>query len=375
MGNSGMVERRSILAKAINFYIPAGRWALRMIRWIWVPFLLSAWALAQPLTSNLAEKWRASGEYFTWQSPQGRDVKIFYVCTGGAAKPAILMLHGFPTSSFDFYLLIEKLQPDFRICTFDFPGYGLSDKPATGYRYTVQEDAEIARYFILNVAKFNKFALFSHDRGDSVALAFLELNEKSDPGFRITHQFITNGNIYLPLAKLMEFQERLLDPSTSAAALKQVTPPLLAAKLGASLYTPPLKPSDPEVRALASFFAFQSGTDVLPATIQYLNERKQFEDEWLQALSRSSIPATVVWGIHDMAAPVRVADYSWKAVLESRKAPADFWLMPCGNHYVQHDQPSELAHIVRLELTGKPPDAPSNLSSDPCSPVLIAHHE
>jgi pimeloyl-ACP methyl ester carboxylesterase len=49
---------------------------------------------------------------------------------GDTAKPAILMLHGFPTSSFDYHLLIEKLQPDFRICTFDFPGYGLSDKPA-----------------------------------------------------------------------------------------------------------------------------------------------------------------------------------------------------------------------------------------------------
>jgi hypothetical protein len=85
--------------------------ALRMTRWIWIPFLLAAWAFARPLMSNLAEKWRASGKYFAWQSPQGRDVKIFYVCTGDTAKPAILMLHGFPTSSFDFHLLIGKLQP------------------------------------------------------------------------------------------------------------------------------------------------------------------------------------------------------------------------------------------------------------------------
>ncbi len=375
MGNSGMVERRSISAKLINAYIPVVGWALRIAFLIPIPFLFSTGAIAQPLTSNLAEKWRTSGEYFTWQSPQGHDVKIFYVCTGDTAKPAILMLHGFPTSSFDYYPLIEKLRPDFRICTFDFPGYGLSDKPATGYRYSVREDAEITRHFVLNIAKFNQFALVSHDRGDSVALAFLELNEKSDSGFRITHQFITNGNIYLPLAKLMEFQERLLDPSTSAAAAKQATPPLFAAKLGASLYTPPLKPSDPEVHALASFFAFQSGTDILPTTIQYLNERKQFEDEWLQALSRSSIPVTVAWGIHDMAAPVRVADYAWNTVLEPRKAPADFWLMPCSNHYVQHDQPGELARIVRLELTGEPPDGPSNLSSDRCAPVLIAQHK
>jgi len=66
-------------------------------------------------------------------------------------------------------------------------------------------------------------ALFSHDRGDSVALAFLELMEKSDSRVHITRQFITNGNIYLPLANLTEFQKRLLDPSTSAAALKQTS--------------------------------------------------------------------------------------------------------------------------------------------------------
>jgi pimeloyl-ACP methyl ester carboxylesterase len=359
--------------------VVSSRKALRMTRWI--PFLLgiplppAVGAFAQqPLASDLAEKWRASGEYFTWQS-QGRDLKIFYACIGDTAKPAILMLHGFPTSSFDFHLLIQKLQPDFRFCTFDFPGYGLSDKPAAGYRYSLREDAEITRYFILNIAKLKEFALLSHDRGDSVALAFLELIEKSDSGVRITHQFITNGNLYMPLANLMEIQERLLDPSTSAAALKQVSPPLLAAKLGASLYTPPLEPADPEVRALASFFAYQSGTDVLPATIQYLNERKQFENEFLQTLARSSIPVTVAWGIHDVVAPVRVADYAWKTVLESRKAPADLWLMPCSSHYVQHDQPGELARIIRLEIMGEPPAAPANLSSDPCSPLLAAYHE
>jgi pimeloyl-ACP methyl ester carboxylesterase len=89
-------------------------------------------------------------------------------------------------------------------------------------------------------------------------------------------------------------------------------------------------------------------------------------------LRHSSIPVTVAWGIHDVAAPVRVADYAWKTALESRTAPADFWLMPCGNHYIQHDQPGELARVVRLELTGKLPAAPANLSSDRCSAVLVA---
>jgi hypothetical protein len=48
--------------------------------------------------------------------------------------------------------------------------------------------------------------------------------------------------------------------------------------MGASFYTPPLESTDPQFRALASFFAYLSGIDVLPATIQYLNERIQFEN-------------------------------------------------------------------------------------------------
>ena len=131
-------------------------WMLMLFAYVYAVILLANQALAAsgqkarqlspPLASNLAEKWRASGEYFTWQSPRGRNVKIFYARSGDTAKPAILMLHGFPTDSFDFHLLIEELQPDFRICTFDFPGYGLSHKPAAGYRYTLREDAEITRY-------------------------------------------------------------------------------------------------------------------------------------------------------------------------------------------------------------------------------------
>ena len=61
-----------------------------------------------------AEEWQVGGKFFTWQSTlpenQGRPVKIFYVCMGDEAKPAIVMIHGFPTSSFDFRPLMIELQ-------------------------------------------------------------------------------------------------------------------------------------------------------------------------------------------------------------------------------------------------------------------------
>ena len=84
-----------------------------------------------------AEEWQVGGKFFTWQSTlpenHARPVKIFYVCMGDEAKPAIVMIHGFPTSSFDFRPLMTELQKDYRVGTFDFPGYGMSDKPANNY--------------------------------------------------------------------------------------------------------------------------------------------------------------------------------------------------------------------------------------------------
>ena len=340
--------------------------------------LAIAVSLASPLlvsqTSDLAEKWRASGKYFEWKADgQTRAVQIFYTCMGDPAKPAILMLHGFPTSSFDYRLLAHELESDFHICTLDFPGYGISDKPAAGYRYSLRDDADLVWHFVTKVVPMSEFVLFSHDRGDSVALAFLEkIQSQPDAPFRITHQFITNGNVYLPLSNLTDFQKRMLDPATSPAVVKQISAPILAAGMGNSTFTPPLKPTDPEVAALAYFFAYQAGVEVMPTTIQYLKERKQFENRFLEALEKSPIPATLVWGVHDMIAPVRVADYVWNSALKSRKVRGSYWLMPCGNHYLQHDQPEALARIVRMSLSGRSQAAPYNLSGDACAPVLAA---
>ena len=147
-----------------------------------------------------AEEWQVGGKFFTWQSTlpenQARPVKIFYVCTGNEAKPAIVMIHGFPTSSFDFRPLMTELQKDYRVCTFDFPGYGMSDKPANNYRYALSEDAKLIWDFVTKIVPLKDFTLFSHDRGDSVALNFLQLYQAAKPApFRITHQFLTNANI------------------------------------------------------------------------------------------------------------------------------------------------------------------------------------
>src|SRR6185295_11422225 len=57
-------------------------------------------------------------------------VNVFYREAGPANAPVILLLHGFPTSSFQYRELIPRLADRYRVIAPDLPGFGFTDVPA-----------------------------------------------------------------------------------------------------------------------------------------------------------------------------------------------------------------------------------------------------
>jgi len=163
--------------------------------------------------------WCKAGEYFSWKSTLPENaafapLNIFHICQGNPDNPAILMIHGYPTSSFDYADLFRELSKDHYVCALDTPGYGFSDKPRDGYEYSMFDDARLVDEYIRKVADLDEFTLFTHDKGDSVGLALLQIYQAYNvKPYTINHHFITNGNIYLPLAQLTVGQKALLNPS------------------------------------------------------------------------------------------------------------------------------------------------------------------
>merc|ERR1719229_1926046 len=100
--------------------------------------------------------------------------------------------------------------------------------------------------------------------------------------YTILYHFIMNGSIKLSVADISPFQKKLLDNSTGPILEKTISGKMLADTLGESVYTPHLNKS--EMAELATVFDFQTGTHVLHGTIQYLWERAEFEDQWLETL-------------------------------------------------------------------------------------------
>jgi len=313
-----------------------------------------------------AQEWFDAGGFFRYAD----ELQIFHAELGDTDAPVVLLVHGFPTSSIDWYDVAPLLSRDHRVCVVDFPGFGFSDKPK-GVAYTVANDAKLLDHYLREIVGASEGVVVAHDRGDSVALNLAARCDEGESQFTMTHLVLSNGNMFLPLSSLTNFQRRVLNRDTAPAVLEVLTPEALAAGLGTTTFTPPRSLDDPAIAGLDQAFAYNDGIAVVHDTIQYLVERSEHEEEWLAALSRSSIPTTLIWGLHDTVSPPRVVTYIWNTYLATKPGANELWFLPKANHYLQHDDPSGFVDIVKRALTGNSPEAPGAVSSEPGTPIFV----
>jgi pimeloyl-ACP methyl ester carboxylesterase len=322
-----------------------------------------------------ARRWLELGGWFDWTPTEPmrhtERLRIFHVERGDPEAPVLLLVHGFPTSSIDWYDVVDTLSAEHRVCMVDFPGFGFSDKPADEH-YTLTRDAELLDHYLHEVVGVDRGTVVAHDRGDSVALAFLARVAGKTSSFEITNLVLSNANLFMPLSNLTDFQRLALDPNSWPAVLEVLTPEMLAAGMGDTTFTPSRGLDDPAVWALADTFAVHDGIRVLHDTIQYLVQRSEHETQWLDLLAQSSVPTTLVWGLYDTVSPLRVASYVWLTYLAHKPANNTFWILPRANHYLQHDQPQPFAAVVAAATTEATADlAVGPLSDEPGAPLLI----
>jgi pimeloyl-ACP methyl ester carboxylesterase len=323
---------------------------------------------------DVFDQWRSGGTEITWRSTtaanDGAEVAVFSRRCGTPGAPALVCVHGFPTASIDYFALTRELDSEFDIYLLDFPGYGLSDKPAAPYVYSLYDDARLLVHAITKVWQLDEYTMLTHDRGTSVGMIALSMFDAQDDASPPAEVILTNANIYLPLANLTAFQQALLDPTVARATARATTPEMLATGMGATTFMPRRALGDPEIAALAACFAHNNGIAVLPDTIQYLNERAANERDWLRALSSSTINTTLVWGVHDNVAPIRVANYVWQEFLRKKPGRNRYWILPTADHYLQCDAPAQLAHVVRLTASAESTSL-RTLNDQPDGAVLV----
>jgi pimeloyl-ACP methyl ester carboxylesterase len=299
--------------------------------------------------SDMARDWYQDGEYFEWTSTTENNdaakINVFYKTWGDESNPKLVLIHGFPNSSFDYYKIIPYLENDYHIAALDFPGSGFSDKPLDGYNYMLAENAEIVDHFVREVVEFDDFALFTHDRGVSIGLAFLgNYLDNPNPGYTVNYHFLSNSGMFLPLANLAPFQLTLLDSAASERMLATRSRQVRSTE------------GEPESLAYSDIFAFKQGTLSIVYVGRYLLERQANEVRWLENLPRSPVPVAYLWGLADSVNPIRIPNYVWDTYLNDREVESSYWILPNAGHYPQRDNPEEVAKVIRLALSGQLPD-------------------
>jgi pimeloyl-ACP methyl ester carboxylesterase len=117
---------------------------------------------------------------------------IFYREGGDRGNPAILLLHGFPTSSFMFRNLIPALADQFHLVAPDYPSYGRSTFPARHeFDYTFERFYEVVLAFADTIG-LETFSIYVQDYGAPIGLRIASRHPE-----RVQALIVQNGNAYM----------------------------------------------------------------------------------------------------------------------------------------------------------------------------------
>ena len=125
------------------------------------------------------------------QSIKIDGINLFYREAGNPTAPALLLLHGFPTSSHMFRNLIPRLADSYHVIAPDLPGFGFSDSPPRSeFNYTFENLARVIGAFTEKLG-LKRFAIYIFDYGAPVGLRLALAHPE-----RISAIVSQNGNAY-----------------------------------------------------------------------------------------------------------------------------------------------------------------------------------
>lgn len=125
------------------------------------------------------------------RSVRVKDINIFYREAGDRKKPALLLLHGFPSSSVMFKNLMTALSDRYYLVAPDYPGFGFSDFPdPADFSYTFKHISASIDQFTDAIGLIS-FSIYLHDYGCPIGLRLCVSRPE-----KIERLIIQNGNAY-----------------------------------------------------------------------------------------------------------------------------------------------------------------------------------
>lgn len=254
-------------------------------------------------------QWQTNGQFIDINANQ-----IFTKTAGDANNPALLLIHGFPSASWDWEGMWDELIKHYFLVTLDMLGFGLSDKPINA-TYKITEQADLYTQFLkrLNITDIH---ILAHDYGDTVAQELLARQVAAQSEIRIHSVCYLNGGLFPQVHKPLFIQKLLL------SKLGWLVPKLMSKqKFAKNLITIFGKKTPPAPMVINTFWAlliYNNGLRVMPKLIKYITQRQQNEQRWVGAMINSDIPITFIAGEQDPISGKHMLEHYKKTIPNAR---------------------------------------------------------
>jgi pimeloyl-ACP methyl ester carboxylesterase len=227
-------------------------------------------SLSQPL-----KMWHEKGSLEKIQNHQ-----IFVIDEGDIALPVVVLIHGFPTASYDFEKIWSTLKPHYRLITLDMLGFGFSEKP-NQRDYTIHKQADLFST-LLKQKKIKNYHILAHDYGVSVAQELLTRDNEHEKPYQCLSCCFLNGGLFPETHQALLIQKVLLSPIGKYLNFLLGYP--MFKRSFSKVFGADTKPSEHELAIFWELINVNNGRHLFHNLITYMNDRVQHRQRWLQAL-------------------------------------------------------------------------------------------
>jgi pimeloyl-ACP methyl ester carboxylesterase len=285
--------------------------------------------------SERIEEWRARGET---QTVLGHKIHTFW---REGESPCVLLLHGVPSSSFDWRGLIGE-ETRQAVLAFDLLGFGLSDKPRR-HDYTLQEQTDLAEELVERFVGDGPVFVVAHDLGTSVATELMARDLEGALRANASGALLLNGSILLERARRRVGMKILRGPLGPVMA--RAMSGRFYRRQFEALFSPDHPPEPGEAEDQWALIEHGGGKRITH-TFPYMDDRERYAERWRGAFGDWNKPLSLVWGMLDPLALPAVLHG-----LRELRPDAHVTELPDVGHNPQLEVPDRVATEIRAALS------------------------
>jgi pimeloyl-ACP methyl ester carboxylesterase len=287
----------------------------------------------------LTERVRAWRERGASEEFRGHSIHVFRQQGEG---PLVLLLHGFPSSSYDWRALLDQ-NPGLNALAFDFLGFGLSEKPRDTDNSLFWQ-ADLAEEIVRRHGGGPVFVL-GHDMGTSVANELMARDLEGELGIELAGILLFNGSMVLERASPI-IGQRILRSRIGPLFARLSSERVFRQQFG-SVFSAAHPLSDEEAADQWSLICHNGGRTLNHRLISYMDQREEHAERWHGAIREWPGELSLTWGLLD-----RVATTEVLAALRELRPSVPVTELPGLAHYPQLEDPGQIGRALQVALRG-----------------------